>query len=244
MKLTILKDYDALSDAAADAIVDLVCANPEAVLCLAAGDTPKGAYALLASKAAARQADFRKATFIGLDEWLGVPPDNAGSCHYFLRHQLFAPLKIADEQIHLFDALATDMNAECRQMDDVIREKGGIDLMLVGVGMNGHIGFNEPGVRDDLYAHVVELDETTRRVGQKYFNRVTTLDKGITLGLRHVLESRTLILIASGPKKAEVIRAALKEPIGTDIPASVVRRHRNSVAMIDRDAAAHLDAGH
>lgn len=242
MELKIFTNYHTLSHAAAGFIIDRVRANPQAVLCLAAGDTPKETYALLAANAAGGLANFSECTFIGLDEWIGIPPDNQGSCQHFLRHHLFAPLKVGGERIHLFNALAADLNGECQKMDQVIRQLGGIDLMLVGVGMNGHIGFNEPGVREDLYAHVVELDSTTRQVGQKYFTVATALEKGITLGLRHMLESRTAILMASGPRKAEVVRQALEGPVSTTMPASLIRRHPNSIVMVDQDAASHLGA--
>ena len=182
MQKLIFKDYHTLSVAAAKEILGLISNKPDAVLCLAAGDTPSLAYRLLRDMAVEEQVDFSKCTFVGLDEWIGIAPDNRGSCHYFLTNNLFIPLGIKPSQINLFDALSNDPVSECRKMDDTIRTKGGIDLMLVGVGMNGHIGFNEPGVPMNRYAHVVELDAVTTSVGQKYFKQSTTLEKGITLG--------------------------------------------------------------
>lgn len=240
MQVEIFKDHISLSMETAGRIIQLVKNKPGAVLCLAAGDTPRLAYSLLAEKAFATQIDFSACTFIGLDEWIGIPPSNQGSCHYFLQTNLFLPLGIHSSQINLFDALSRDLPAECRKMDDTVRKKGGIDLMLVGVGMNGHIGFNEPGVAVNLYAHVISLDETTQRVGQKYFTESTTLQKGITLGLQHLLDSRNTILIASGTKKAEIIRKALEGPVTTQVPASVMRKHESGLVMLDRDAASQL----
>ena len=106
--------------------------------------------------------------------------------------------------------------------------------------MNGHIGFNEPGVEENLHAHVIDLDETTRSVGQKYFRQSTLLQQGITLGLRHLLESRKVLMIASGNKKADIIRRALQDPITTDVPASIIRKHANGDTMLDKDAASAL----
>lgn len=240
MEIEIFSDYHALSQAVAGTIMQLVKSKPDATLCLAAGDTPRLAYALLAEMAAADKTSFSKCTFVGLDEWVGIPPDNQGSCHFFLQTNLFGPLAIDPSRIHLFDSLTTDLDGECRKMDTLIRKEGGIDLMLVGVGMNGHIGFNEPGVSDKLFSHVIALDETTQTVGQKYFDESTTLKSGITLGLKHFMESKKAILVASGTRKADVIRRALEEPVSTALPASVIRKHERGVVMLDHDAATVL----
>lgn len=237
MQVIYCKDYFELSRQASDIIIEVVKQKPDAVLCLAAGDTPKLTYAEVVKKAAA--VDFSRVTFIGLDEWVGVPPGNEGSCHYFLHHNLFDPLTIQAAQIHMFDALSADPGAACKKMDRIIAEKGGIDLMLVGVGMNGHIGFNEPGVSFDLYSHVINLDETTQSVGQKYFSEKTTLPQGITLGLKHFMEAKKAIVIASGEKKAAIIQKTVEGPVTNEVPASIVQRHRNGRVIIDKQAA-HL----
>ena len=153
---------------------------------------------------------------------------------------VFGPLHIAEDRIHLFNALSTDPTAECEKMDRFIAAKGGIDLMVVGIGRNGHIGFNEPGVPFEKYSHVVDLDEVTRSVGQKYFSQKTELSQGITLGLQYLLESKKAILIANGEKKAEVIRRALEEEISTAMPASAIRKHNNAFVILDKEAASSL----
>ena len=241
MQLKTFKHYDDLSSYAASEILALVKNKPDAVLCLASGHTPKLTYNLIAEIGKSEQVDFSGCSFIGLDEWIGIPPSNEGSCHFFLNKHLFKPLGIRSSQIHLFNALSKDLAGECHKMDAIIREKGGIDLMLVGVGMNGHIGFNEPGVPADLYSHVVELDSTTQSVGQKYFKQSTKLQQGITLGLKHFLESRRGTVIASGRKKAEVIKKALEEPVNTNMPASIIRRHPQGFVWLDEDAADALE---
>lgn len=240
MALRIFEHYENVSAAAAEEILKQVEKKPESVLCLAAGETPRLAYKMLADSARRHNVDFSRCTFVGLDEWIGIPPENEGSCAYFLEHNLFIPLGIERNQINLFDALTHDPQRECERMDTLIRTRGGIDLMLVGVGMNGHIGFNEPGAPEDLYSHVIDLDETTRSVGQKYFRQATLLQQGITLGLRHLLESRKALMVASGKKKADIIRRALQEPITTDVPASIIRKHPNGDTMLDKDAASAL----
>lgn len=236
MNIQIYETFEALSRAVADVILRQVQHTPTSVLCLAAGDSPKRAYELLGGSKIA----FSKCSFIGLDEWVGIPRENEGSCFYFLNQNLFQPLHIDTERVNLFDTLAKDPAEECLKMDSIVRAKGGIDLMLVGVGMNGHIGFNEPGVDENLYAHVIDLDDTTRSVGQKYFRQTTHLAKGMTLGFRHVLESKHVVLMASGRKKAPIIRNAFEGSISTDVPASIIRKHSNATIMIDRDAASLL----
>lgn len=243
MQTEIYQDYDAVSLQTANAVMELVREKPNAVLCLAAGETPRLTYDRIAEAVADRKVSFAQCTFVGLDEWVGIPPENEGSCHYFLRRHLFDPLRISSNRIHLFDALSDDLDHECRKMNDTISALGGVDLMLVGIGMNGHIGFNEPGVSPDQYAHVVDLNEATQSVGQKYFKQRTTLKRGITLGLKHLMEAKNVILIANGTKKAEVIRKALEGPLTPDLPASIIRKHTNSRVMLDKGAASELNQG-
>ena len=240
MKLTIEKDYDAMSLRAARHVTELVKTKPDAVICIAAGDTPKLTCDLIAQIAKKENIDFSKCYFVSLDEWVGIPPKNEGSCQYFLRNYLFEPLNISEKNIHVFNALASDMEKECTDMDEFIRQHGGIDLMIVGVGRNGHIGFNEPGVRFEQYSHVVDLDETTQTVGQKYFREETTLTQGITLGLQHLMEARKAVLIANGNKKADVMRRAIEEEITTDMPASIMRKHPDGEIILDKEASSLL----
>lgn len=241
MQLTIFKDYSTLSQQAADEIIALVKRKPDAVLCLASGSTPLLTCQLLTEKASAQNIDFSHCIFIGLDEWVSIPPENEGSCAFFFHNQVFKHLNFHSSHIYLFNALSENLAQECETMDNVIFEKGGIDLMVVGVGMNGHIGFNEPGVSFDLYAHVAELDETTTSVGQKYFRESTALQEGITLGLKHLLESKKVLMLANGSKKAGIIQRSLEGEITNRLPASIIRQHPNSAVMIDEEAASMLE---
>src|SRR5688572_3810825 len=241
MQLKIYDDHQGLSDAAANDIVELAKIKPSAVLCLASGETPRLTCQLFVQKVKKEKLDISQLTFIGLDEWVNIPPDNEGSCHYFFRNELFNPLSIPEKQIHLFDAMSDKLQEECRKMDAVILEKGGIDLMIVGIGMNGHIGFNEPGVSFDNYSHVIDLDETTLSVGQKYFKSAVSLQKGITLGLRHLQESKKVLLLANGTKKAEVIKKTVQGETISSFPASIMQKHSNGFVMVDEEAAGLLD---
>ena len=241
MLVKIHESYEAMSSAAADMIIDTVNKNPNALLCFATGDTPKLTYQTLAATAKEKKIDFSKCFFIGLDEWLEVPPHNTGSCHYFLHHFLFQPLSINPSQIHLFNAITTDPMRECQTMNKLLEEKGPADFMLVGVGLNGHIGFNEPGTDPGSTAHVSILDHTTKTVGKKYFETEVTISKGITIGLKQVMDARKLLMIANGKNKASVIKKTLESGISPDIPSSLIRDHANSILMIDKEAASELE---
>jgi glucosamine-6-phosphate isomerase len=240
MQLKVFQDYHEMSAAAAASIIDCVRKKPNALLCFATGDTPKLTYNLLLERAKKESVDFSKCFFIGLDEWLGIPPDNTGSCHYFLHHYLFHPLAVDPSQVHLFNGMSKNEAAECERMNTIINEKGPVDFMLVGVGMNGHVGFNEPGTEIDSTAHVAKLDQITTTVGKKYFENDVSISKGITLGLKQVMQAKFFLMIANGKKKAPVIKEALEKPVSTSFPASLIRSHQNGLLLIDTEAASDL----
>ena len=195
---------------------------------------------LFVKKVLTEKINLSQTTILSLDEWVGVPPENKGSCHYFFYNILFNPLQLSPDQFHVFDAMADDLQTECKKMDAVIAERGGIDLMIVGIGMNGHIGFNEPGVSFTNYSHVIDLDETTIAVGQKYFTEATTISKGITIGLQHLMKAKQVLLLANGEKKASVVNQTIEGPVTNNFPASIMQRHNNGIIMIDEAAATLL----
>ena len=240
MKLKRFKNYQELSDFAAADIAAALKNKPSLVLCLASGDTPKLTVELLVRKLKEDKIDHSQITFIGLDEWVGLPPTSTGSCHYFFQNKLIGPLQLKPSQCFLFDALAGDLRNECVKMDKFINEKSGIDIMVVGIGMNGHIGFNEPGTSFNNLSHVIELDEITRSVGQKYFKEKVELGKGITIGFKHLLNAKKVFLMANGSKKAEVIQKTVEGPVTENFPASIMQQHENGFILIDEEAASLL----
>ena len=240
MTTKIFTDYNALSQQTADEVIALVNEKPTAVICFASGSTPVGACEWLVKKVKGQKIDFSQCSFIGLDEWVGIQKENTGSCHYFQYHYLLTPLNISASQVILFDAMAVDLEEQCKQMDKAIAAEGGIDLMIVGIGMNGHIGFNEPGVDFNLLSHIINLDETTQLVGQKYFAGATKLAQGITLGLGHLMNTKKVILIANGVKKAGVIKQMTEERVTQKIPATILHTHKNSFIFLDKEAASLL----
>jgi len=240
MKVLSFKNYQSLSDFAATEIANAIKNKPSLVLCLASGDTPKLTVELLVKKIKDQKIDHSAITFIGLDEWVGLPPENTGSCHYFFQSKLIEPLQLKPSQYFLFNALANDLQNECIKMDQVIDQKKGIDIMLVGIGMNGHIGFNEPGSSFNNLSHVIELDEITKSVGKKYFTEQVELSQGITLGFKHLMNAGKVFLMANGIKKADVIKKTVDGPVTEDFPASIMQKHQNGFVLIDEEAATLL----
>ncbi|MEJ0106025.1 MAG: glucosamine-6-phosphate deaminase [Bacteroidota bacterium] len=241
MQLKVYKDYKTLSTVIADEVIGLIKNKPTAVICFASGDTPRLACRLIAEKAIQEKTDVSGFTFIGLDEWVGIPTENEGSCRFFFESLLIKPLNLSPAQTFLFNALSENLSGECNAMDKAIAGKGGIDLMIVGIGMNGHIGFNEPGVSFENYSHVIDLDESTITVGQKYFKGPVKLKQGITLGLKYLIESKKAIVMANGSKKADVIKKAVDGKISNQFPATIIQTHIQGVVMIDEEAAALLN---
>ena len=233
-------NYAALSQYTAEHIAAIINQKPDALLCLASGDTPIETYRRFVDLVKAGQVDISQCTFVGLDEWVGFGPEDVGSCSYYVFRDLFTPLNLRPNQIHVFDAKAADLATECARIDALIQSRGGLDLLLVGMGLNGHIALNEPGTPFTLGCHVVELAESTKTVGQKYFEKETTLTQGITLGLRHLTKAREVILLVSGAKKAPMLRDALRGPVSEQIPATILQTHPNGQVWVDEAAGSLL----
>jgi glucosamine-6-phosphate isomerase len=243
MITTIFKSYETLSAFAANEWAMLIKEKPRAVICVASGDSPKLACELFCRKVNEENID-SKFFFAGLDEWAGLSPETSGSCNNDFQKRLIQPLGLAASQYHLFDALATDLQAECIAIDRILKDKGGIDLMIVGIGMNGHIGFNEPGIDFNLLSHVTDLDETTVTVGKKYFKEAVSLTKGITLGLAHLMNAKKAFLLANGERKAAVIKKAVEGEVSNSFPASIMQQHENGFILVDEAAASLLNKQH
>jgi galactosamine-6-phosphate isomerase len=237
MQIQTFQNPEQLATHTAQFIIDLVKNKPNATLILTSGDTPVLTYKKIVELAQA--ADFEQVTIIGLDEWVGIPATSEGSCRYIVEENLLKPLGINPAQYTFFDSMKADLESECKRVDDLLFSKGGADLIIVGVGLNGHIGLNEPNTSFDNYCHVSELAEITISTGQKYFSSSTALTQGITIGLKHLLEAKTAILIATGERKAEVIKQTVEQAPNEALPATVFKLHQNSYIWLD-EAASYL----
>ncbi len=240
MEINISDSYLDLSAKVAAEVFQLIKQKPNAVLCFPSGDTPLGLFKALVELKQKGEINFSACTFIGLDEWLGMDENDEGSCKYFIYREFFNPLGLSPTQIHFFDAKAINPEAECKRIDEVIFCLGGIDLMVLGIGMNGHLGLNEPGISPDLYSHVMELDEVTKVVGQKYFASETQLTRGISLGLKHIMASKRVVLLANGTRKSDIIQQVVEGAISNQVPASLIRNHSNACLFLDKESASKI----
>ena len=238
----VYKDYKELSHATALQIAEVIVKKPDALLCFPAGETPLGTFAELIKLQRDGRIDFSKSKIVGLDEWVQIGERKNENCYQFLKTHLFDHIRMDKRNICFFNGEADDLQNECKLTDEFIKTNGGIDLMLLGVGMNGHIGLNEPGTPFEKYSHIVELDNTTKSVGQKYFSVKTDLSLGITLGMKHVMEAKTVILQLSGQKKSAILKRLLETEVTTAFPASLIKQRPNAFLLIDSDASRYSES--
>lgn len=221
----------------AEMIAEVIRHKPNALLCFPAGETSVGTFEHLIRMNREKKVSFKSCRIVGLDEWVGLGKLKTENCFSFLKKHFFDQIDYSVESLCFFDGESTNLEAELKKTEDFIRAHGPVDMMLLGVGINGHLGLNEPGTSFDLYSHIVDLDSTTMIVGQKYFSESVTLSRGITLGIKHMLESAMVILQVSGSRKASVAARLLSDEISTDFPASAMKLHNKSFLMLDLEAA-------
>lgn len=241
MEIVVVADFEEMSERAAADIITLLNEKPDSLISLAAGSTPTGTLNRLVEAQSQEKVDFSQAIFVGLDEWVGMDRTDEGSTQHYLYDTFFLPAQIREDQIFFFDAKAADLEQECQKIDRLIEEHSGLDLVLLGIGVNGHLGLNEPGVSLELTSHVMDLSETTKQVGQKYFAQETKLVRGITLGCQHFVDADKVILIANGEAKAKAVAGMVQGEITSDLPASVLQKHMNAIGYIDQAAASLLE---
>ena len=238
MKITVTENYAELSRETARSVAEFINGNPGALLCFAAGDTPLGTFAELIRMQEKGEVDLSAVFYAGLDEWVGLGPHDKGSCHQVMFGNFYAPAKIPRERIRVFDGLANPAD-ECAAMGEWLDAKGGIGLTLLGVGMNGHIGFNEPANQPEnsgRQAIVVPLDEVTQSVGRKYFDGAPCVPTGITIALPTLFKARRILVMACGEHKAPIIRQSFTSPPTPALPASLLRNHPDLTLLLDKQA--------
>ena len=233
----IVTDAQQAAVRAAGLYVDLLRRKPDAVLGLATGSTPLGLYARLAALYRAGELSFRRATSFNLDEYVGLPATHDQSYRYFMEHNLFSHVDLPAERTHVPSGLDVS-DAALAGYDAAIEAAGGIDLQLLGLGGNGHIGFNEPGTPFGLGTHVVELTARTRQDNARFFASLDEVPThAATMGVKTVMHARAILLLAFGSAKAEAVRAALTGPVTEDVPASVLQLHPDVTVFCDEEAA-------
>lgn len=237
MEIIIESGAAALADRAASIVLDELSRKPDLVLGLATGKTPVGLYERLRRKPEA----FAKVRFFNLDEFYGIPPTVPASFHWFFRHHLLDHVVHDPRNVHLFRGDVRDLEAQAREIEDLIRSVGGIDLQILGIGKNGHVGFNEPGSSLGSRTRPKTLEPETLAYYATQVDQPGSLPNfAITMGVGTIMEARRLLLLASGEEKSEIIRRMVEGPITSEVPASVLQMHATATVVLDEAAASKL----
>ena len=242
MKIQVFDSSHDVAEALADRVACAIRQQPALVLGLPTGRTPIRTYERLRRMHADLQFDATRLTTFNLDEFAGIDRSHPGSFRAFMEAQLFAPLRLRPDQIHFLDGMAADADAECARYEAAIEAAGGIDLQIVGIGANGHIGFNEPADTLQARTHRVTLADSTRRDNAGLFggDAAQVPREALSMGMGTILKARALALIATGERKAPCIEQAMRGPVTTRLPASFLQLHPNVELYLDRAAASRL----
>lgn len=241
MKVYVMKDYQEMSRKAADIVASQVILKSSSVLGLATGSTPEGMYSRLVEMNREGTVDFGSITAFNLDEYLGLDPEHPQSYHYYMYRHLFDHINADPQNIHIPTGRAQDMTSFCREYDEKIAKAGGIDLQVLGIGVNGHIGFNEPDEYLRAGTHVVNLTEETVEANSRFFaSRDEVPRQAVTMGMGSIMKARRILLLAGGKGKAQAIKETVSGKITTRVPASFLQLHRKAVVVLDEEAAALL----
>ena len=243
MRVLITDSYDQMGLEAAKIIAGQIYLKPNSVLGLATGSTPLSMYERLVAVHRTVGLDFSEVTTFNLDEYIGMGPDNPQSYHYFMQEHFFKHINIKPENVHIPNGMAQDIIAEGERYEQLIAAKGGIDLQVLGIGQNAHIGFNEPDVKFAATTHKVELDEETILANSRFFNNVDEVPRyAISMGIKTIMMAEHVILLANGRNKARAVYKAVCGDVTPEAPASILQLHRDVVVILDKEAAELLPA--
>lgn len=239
--LQIFPDAAVIAEYVSELLIQKIGDNPEITLGLATGGTMEPLYARFVAKARARRLDVSGLCSFNLDEYVGLSPDHPKSYAAYMREHLFRHLAFDPARLHLPDGLAPDLDAHSREYSERLLQMGGAEFQLLGVGTNGHIGFNEPGTPFDSRCHVVRLSERTRLDNSRFFEPgVIVPASAITLGMAEITRAREIVLIATGPAKAPIIAEWFRRDVTEEIPFTVLKRHPRAQILVDEAAASLL----
>jgi glucosamine-6-phosphate deaminase len=236
VKIEALQDYDYLSHRAAEIVISQIRTKPSSLCVFPTGETPRGLFRELVDAHRAGATDFFHVRFVTLDEYAGIARDDRRRLSLWLHRELLHPLGVSEDRVHAFDPVTSDPAAESARIERLITEDGGIDLAIVGLGPNGHVGFDEPGSGFDCRARLVALAPESIRSNAAYWGTEAEVPRSaFTLGLGTLLDSRALVLIASGLRKASILSRVVQGPVTPAVPATVLRLHRDGSILADRD---------
>ncbi|MAI34215.1 MAG: glucosamine-6-phosphate deaminase [Planctomycetaceae bacterium TMED240] len=239
--IVVATDKDHAAHCTADLIHETIRGNPSAVLGLATGGTPVGVYRLMVERFQAGEMNFSKVTTFNLDEYVGLGPEHDQSYRYFMQQQLFDHVNVVQEQTHVPDGIAANIESHVADYEEQVLNAGGIDLQLLGIGNNGHIAFNEPGSPIDSRTRLVDLTENTIEANSRFFQSAAEVPRhAITMGIGTILEARQIVLMATGKSKAKVIQSAIEGPADSANPASLLQGHARLTFVLDPESASEL----
>lgn len=237
MKIYKAKDYKDMSRKAANIISAQVIMKPNCVLGLATGSTPIGTYDQLVEWYNKGDLDFSEVTTVNLDECKGLPRTNDQSYYYFMHQHLFDRVNIDPERTNVPNGMEPDAEKECGRYEELIRSLGGVDLQLLGLGHNGHIGFNEPGEAFEKETHCVELTESTIEANKRFFASADDVPKqAYTMGIKTIMQAKKILIVVNGENKADIVERAFFGPVTPEVPASILQLH-NDVTLVGDEAA-------
>lgn len=240
MEIKIFENSEQLDVYAANYFKQIVLNKPNAVLGLATGSTPLGIYAKMVDMYQNKEVSFKQVTTYNLDEYVGLQPDNDQSYAYYMNQHLFSHIDIPQAHAFLPNGMAADLDAECAEYDQRMVELP-VDVQLLGLGHNGHIGFNEPDQSLSGGTHVVKLKEETREANARFFASMDEVPElAITMGVGSILKANTILLVVRGADKADIVKQALTGPITTEVPASLLQTHPRVIVLLDREAGRKL----
>lgn len=236
MKIIKVANYEKMSEKAAQMMIDRIKHNPHMTLGLATGSTPKGVYQRLIQDHVQNHTTYKHISTINLDEYIGIDEENPNSYHYFMKEELLDHIDIPLSQSYLPNGLTNDLDEECVRYEEIIKRHG-IDFQLLGIGENGHIGFNEPGTPFESLTHIVTLDESTRAANARFFNSIEEVPKlAITMGIATIMSSKEILLLASGKTKAKAMSELINGDLHVESPASALKNHPNFTIIADEEA--------
>ena len=241
MKIIIEKNYEDLSKQAAEIVKQAIQEKLNLVLGLATGSTPIGLYQKLIQMHKENVLDFSKIITFNLDEYLGLPSNHSQSYHYYMKENFFDNINIDSKNIHIPDGETKNVKVFCKDYEQDIQNVGGIDLQILGIGSDGHIGFNEPGTLFNSRTHLAKLAQSTIKDNSRFFEKEEDVPKfAITMGVQTIFEAKKILLLASGENKAISIAKALEGPITSQITASILQKHQDAIVILDEKAASKL----
>ncbi|MDF1617383.1 glucosamine-6-phosphate deaminase [Petrocella sp. FN5] len=241
MSILMTENYEEMSKKAALLVAAQVTLRPDSVLGLATGSTPEGMYKELVAMYEQGEIDFSEVKTFNLDEYYPIEENNPQSYAYYMKKNLFDHININPQEVHIPNGTARDVEASCEVYDKIIEAAGGIDLQVLGIGNNGHIGFNEPDIHFEAGTHLVELDDETIEANARFFTRIEDVPRrAISMGIRTIMHSKKIILLASGASKGKVIKAMLFGEVTPNLPASILLLHNDVTLILDKEAAAYI----